>query len=58
MSKKQTEFMGKKQYGLTDNKLLKIRKIESFEIDNFRLFQNQNVILGEYLTILSEETEL
>lgn len=53
MSKKQTEFMGKKQYGLTDNKLLKIRKIESFEIDNFRLFQNQNVILGEYLTILS-----
>lgn len=47
------EYMGKKAYGLTDNKLLKIKKIDEFEFEDFRLFHNQTLKLGNYLTILS-----
>lgn len=47
------EYKRKKDYGLIENKLLKIKKVDSFEIDKFRLFQNQNLILGSGITILS-----
>lgn len=47
------EYQGKKAYGLNDNKLMRIKKIDSFEFDKFRLFQNQKLILGTGITILS-----
>lgn len=47
------EYKGKKAYGLNDNKLMRIKKIDSFEFDKFRLFQNQKLILGTGITILS-----
>lgn len=47
------EYKGKKAYGLTDNKLLQIKKIDGFDFEDFRLFHNQTLKLGNYLTILS-----
>ncbi|MGO3001666.1 MAG: AAA family ATPase [Pseudolactococcus laudensis] len=47
------EFQNKKFYGLEDNKSFEIKKIDGFKFDNFRLFHDEEVILGNQITILS-----
>ncbi len=46
-------FKRKKEYGLEDNKSFEIKQIYGIEIENFRLFHNQNMNLGKNITVVS-----
>lgn len=48
-----SDFQQKKSYGLTSNKDMIINDIYGIDIDNFRLFENEQFNLGKHVTIVS-----
>lgn len=48
-----TDFFNKKHYGLIDNKHMAINDIYGIDIENFRLFKNQKLNLGQEMTVVS-----
>ena len=48
-----TDFFDKKHYGLIDNKHMAINDIYGIDIENFRLFKNQKLNLGQEMTVVS-----
>lgn len=46
-------YKRKHEYNIINNKGIEFKDIHAIEIDNFRLFNNQTVELGKYITVLS-----